>query len=189
MPYTTGGSIRWISGVRPKLPSITWDAGNHHVRETLAAAIRDVRSVVLMGPVGVGKTVLMAECEFWLALRFGYGSSAWVDAETYADDVRAGWKYASQFKDWSARFSADGIAGRIPMLFLDDLGVERENNVELVVSLLRDRHLRTLPMWVTTNLNLKDLKQRYGERTFSRLCQGAALVELHGDDRRLQVVA
>jgi DNA replication protein DnaC len=182
MPYA-GGTVRWTSAPRPILGPLLEDADNAAALESMRAAIHDGRPVVLFGAIGSGKTTIMAEMEFWTALRAGK-ETAWTDADGYAEDVRTGWRYAKRYDDWGDRFSADGIASRVPALFLDDLGNERPNNVEHVMGLLRERHQRGLPTWATTNFAIEDLAKWYTERIVSRLLDGAEWVEVGGGDRR-----
>lgn len=79
---------------------------------------------------------------------------------------------------------------QVPMLMLDDLGVEPMINnisIEQLFTLLNERSLRKLHTLVSTNLELEELEKRYNERICSRLFDRRSTVLLHfkGRDVRL----
>lgn len=72
------------------------------------------------------------------------------------------------------------------LLIVDDLGTEFTNNLVAaeLFSLLNERHLRRKPTIVSTNLDLKDLKERYADRIFSRVIERYSLYKFIGEDIR-----
>jgi len=192
MGYSSG-TVYWYGSPRPALARLsdTESAALAVVR----SSIRDGTGVVFSGRVGAGKTTLMAEIDFWLAMRvseprtvqrFWLGQPMWTDADAYCHDVMRSIDYGRQFPDWSDDYSAEGIASRAPRLFLDDLGVERptEYNADVLTRLLYARYTRNLPTWITTNLTTAAIAERYGDRILSRLVERSRFIALSGADRR-----
>lgn len=199
----TQGTIRWRGSPRPALPArLEPVAALDDVVASIASVRRGAPIPLLMrGVVGCGKTTLMAEIDLWLRTkirrpRVTRAYQAWLDdeptwwttADEYLDDVKAGWAYERKYPgDWTPDYSADGIASQVRYLFLDDVGAERDAEFarSAIDGLLRDRHVRRLPTWITTNLDADAIYQRYGERLLSRLMETHVLVTVEGGDRRL----
>jgi DNA replication protein DnaC len=205
MAYSGGGTVRWIGSDFPTMPRrFKVDKDNGTAYEAVKRAIVRDRGLVLLGPVGAGKTVLAAEAAFWLASRAGkirYPVRApwiaepcwWTRAIDFVQDVRRGWKLDGQWKDWGPDYSADGLASRVPRLFVDDLGAEvgfgspaqRDVALEAIVVMLTARLEAGRPTWFTSNLEMAELQGIYGERLVSRIRGACDVVRLSGSDRRL----
>lgn len=88
--------------------------------------------------------------------------------------------------------NADGdtmsLVTECDLLIMDDLGAE--NNTERYTSLLYEminaRQSRSMPMIINTNLNMKNIKERYQDRLWSRLFSMRALI-FCGEDNRLKI--
>lgn len=132
----------------------------------------------LVGPVGVGKThaAVAVLRELYVVQR--------------VTDVRR-WFVGSLLDrlDWRNPDNAETMsrARSASVLVLDDLGVGElsEWAVGRIGSLVNERYERTLPTIVTTNREPGVLREVVGERTYSRLAEGATVLEVGGDDRRL----
>ena len=79
---------------------------------------------------------------------------------------------------------------RFKLLCLDDLGAERDTTYmqEIVFSVIDERYQAKLPMVITTNLTLEDLKKPKNiteERIFKRVLERCFPVEATGPDRRV----
>lgn len=76
-------------------------------------------------------------------------------------------------------------------LFLDDLGAESitEWSREIFFRLFDHRLNRRLPVIVTSNLSLNELKDRMHERVVSRMLGLCVPLEIKGDDRRRLILA
>lgn len=76
------------------------------------------------------------------------------------------------------------VIKRVDLLVLDDLGAE--HNTEWAVSklfeIIDDREGKSTVY--TTNLGSKELKQRFGERNFSRLMENTEIIIMNGSDYR-----
>lgn len=132
-------------------------------------------NLVLLGPVGVGKThAAIAAC------RPAFGSGAdlvFLPVGELLDQL-----------DWRRPDSASTLERfcSIDLLIVDDLGTERSNEWtgERLYLVINRRWLDGLPTVVTTNLPADDLIAVVGERTYSRLADGATALQFSGKDQR-----
>jgi DNA replication protein DnaC len=77
----------------------------------------------------------------------------------------------------------------VPVLMLDDLGSEplmQNITIEQLFQLINERQSRGLSTVISTNLTLKELRERYTERIASRLNdpQNCRIILLEGSDLR-----
>lgn len=132
------------------------------------------RNLVLLGPVGVGKThAAVAACR---AAHFGGLSVQFSPLVELLDSLRPGGGDASL---WDL---AD-----VDRLIIDDLGSERPTDwtSERLYALVNRRWLEERPTIATTNLEPAELEEALGPRAFSRLVGNDAVVlRLSGRDRR-----
>jgi len=156
-------------------PSTTVDfAGS--VREQLdewAAAPRG-RNLLLLGPVGVGKTrAAIAACR--PAHDRGLDVAFWPTVDLL-DAMRPSAAEQLEIAD----------VADLDRLILDDVGVERSSDwtCERLDAVINRRWMDDLPTVATTNLEPAQLEERLGERTYSRLVDGAVGIRLTGGDRR-----
>ncbi|MDI3402850.1 ATP-binding protein [Streptomyces cavernicola] len=79
---------------------------------------------------------------------------------------------------------------RCPLLLLDDLGAAKasEWTEELTYRLINHRYEHLRPTLITTNLPIRDLRSKLGDRVASRLAEMTDRVTLTGDDRRRSAV-
>lgn len=76
------------------------------------------------------------------------------------------------------------------MLIIDDLGSEqiiRNVTEEYLLHILNEREMHNKPVFITTNLSLAELSDRYNERLFSRMAnrKNTIIKEIIGSDLRL----
>lgn len=135
-------------------------------------------SLLLLGPVGTGKTH-----ESFGAIRQIVHTGVAVSwaAVTAADlfaEMRP--KERGNPEAVMARYT------RIPLLLLDDLGAAKtsEWTEEITFRLINHRYEHHLATIVTSNLGGKGLRDGLGERVASRLREMARQVALKGEDRR-----
>lgn len=130
------------------------------------------RNLVLVGPVGTGKTYAA-----WAALRRVFGTGhrvGGIGAVDLLDALRPGGDGA----EW---------AKEIDVLLIDDLGAHRgtEWTDERLYGLIHHRWEQMRPIVLTANVaDGEELVDLVGERTYSRLTGGATAIRLGGDDRR-----
>lgn len=140
------------------------------------------RNLVVVGPVGSGKSHLIAA-----ALIAGY--------EAHGAPARFRWTSAATLleRERPDAEQDDGpslaVCRAVPILGFDDLGAERDTEwgIDRMRLLAADRWDHEHPIAVTSNLQLGPdgpLAARYGERTYSRLVGGAVVLKLIDTDRR-----
>lgn len=73
-----------------------------------------------------------------------------------------------------------------PILYLDDLGTEKASDwvKEQLYLVINERYNWVRPVVITTNLNMQEIAEAYGERFASRLVEMCDVIKLTGDDRR-----
>lgn len=72
------------------------------------------------------------------------------------------------------------------LLIIDDLGTEITNSAVAseLFSLLNERHLGRRATIISTNLDLRELQERYADRIFSRILERYSILKLTGPDVR-----
>lgn len=162
------------------------DAANSHV----AHAVRGWRPpawLLAVGPVGTGKTS-------WLTSLFIeqlyneslFSGALWTTEASMFERA----DIAHQHHGYTARQNVVAPYITAPMLMIDDLGASRRQLTEWQGSAMRNlfdvRYSNGLPVFITTNLSVKDLINRYGDHIHSRIisASGGALF-VPGRDRRI----
>lgn len=156
-----------------------------HIRDQLESYVRafpgnDKIVLLLFGPTGLGKTFLL-NCMGKALLDRGY-TVVRVSAFQLAE------YFVQSMFDKDNPVSLDTLA-QADVLILDDLGTEviRHNStLEWLYNLINHRIHEGKHLFISTNLSLAELKQRYFERFTSRLFGNQSLIlEFLGKDIRL----
>ncbi len=166
---------RTLAGYHPVTPS----------QEAALDAARDVirgvvRSLVLIGPPGVGKTHLAAaifgECRH---------PARWLNVADAITTLRMEIGLASEDRDAARTVAA--VAAHQGLVVLDDLGRENATDWtgELIYTLVNGRYEAILPTVVTSNRTAADLRAGPYWAAISRLAEDGRLIEIMGPDRRL----
>lgn len=145
---------------------------------------RQRNGLVIYGDAGTGKTFLAAAIGRELAARLGRRHwPVWREVHRLAQQLRD----EIGNTESPTRRVRDSLVDPDRVLILDDLGAERDSDflAEQLEAVIIRRYDDCLPLLVTTNLSLEDIKSRYGARVYSRLFEMADLVQLTGPDRRL----
>lgn len=140
---------------------------------------------LLMGEAGVGKTYILTALMNKVLLACNKFDCNLSDYVLYFPIGFLLFKLRSQRQP---REFEDCISKKF--LFLDDLGAENTTDFarEHFFSILDIRCQKKLPTFVTTNLNMNELKEKYGERVVSRLKEMCVPLTIKGSDKRVDVM-
>lgn len=144
-----------------------------------AAAAGSPGALLLLGPVGTGKT--HAACALLRAAAERGVSCQYTRTIDVARRAKAAWSE----RGTSEKAVMDGyLAPRI--LVLDELGVgtPTDGDAQRVHALIDDRYNAGLPTVFVSNLTPEDLKVQLGDRSYDRIRDGAISVGLVGESRR-----
>lgn len=145
-------------------------------------------NLLITGPVGTGKTHVgfVAGRYIWkrgftawdervMPLRFRYWPVVGLISELRKDENRR------DDKGLTMKY-----VERSSVIYLDDIGAMRQTEwvLDELYLVLETRRSACRPVIATTNLPLPALKDYLGEAAFSRLAQGAVVIETVGSDRR-----
>lgn len=172
--------------------------------------ISSSQSLLLIGPVGVGKTYAAcaqlkhyiwdscnlknpdeltlfarhlreSECSLQTTSTTSYLVEPTLDLMAYYTD-------AADYSDKSRLFEYEKTLLRISKatcLVIDDLQRKpTAQELSTMQRLIKKRHEMELPTNITTNLTLEEIEQYYGEAIFSRIKEMFKVIILSGEDRR-----
>jgi DNA replication protein DnaC len=176
MDYFAAKVPRRFAEARPDDRAAAWARG-------FAADRHSVKSLLLIGPTGTGKThhawsVLRAVADTGTQLRWQMHTAADLYAQLRPRD--------GEDSHDTFRRIADAH-----LLVLDDLGASKwtEWVEEITYRLINHRYEECLPSVFTSNLPPAKLRDALGERVASRLTEMCDRIVLKGDDRRKGGVA
>jgi DNA replication protein DnaC len=190
---------RWLewSGIRPRFRTASFELCDERNAEIVNrcrsyaasfAAGETTGGLMLMGPIGTGKTFLAVA--LLRALRLSWPAceqrdnppSYLVNAVELVDAIVASWKRnEGEPREYSWARDAQ-------LTVLDDLGLEADKEwaARQLYQLINHRYEYQLPTIVTSNATMKDLTDRLGARTVSRLVEMCEPLKLAGRDRRTE---
>ena len=135
--------------------------------------------MILKGPVGTGKTSL-AVAILQRVIR-SHGGGLFIPMASLMDNLLT---MPKRDAEEAVRF--ENKVRSTPLLILDDLGAEYENNWvrTKVDAIITERNNRLLPVIVTTNLKAEELMSTYQERIYDRLKGSSLIVNFAGESMR-----
>ncbi len=136
--------------------------------------------LLFTGKVGSGKTYLA--CSIANALIKHGRLALFVEVSDLLDRIRSTYDPGRSPDDLS-EFQLLDTARQVPLLILDDLGAHNytEWTKNKIYSIINYRLNQRLPVIVTTNIKLDEIKEYLGERTTSRLLEMCRLSKLMVD--------
>lgn len=154
-----------------------WFIGEHGTPEPPTRKVFDlsgVRGLLIVGPVGTGKTHLGSALMAHL-------SGKMIEIPYLVDCAREAVGYSE------GRPAILETAATAKIALLDDLTGTRatEFAIDTIGSIVRRRYSLQLPTVFTANSDIEGLEELFGQSLASRLFEMSELVELLGKDRRL----
>lgn len=142
-------------------------------------------SLLLFGTPGTGKTTFMRAMYMTVGFLYREEISRYEITNRYTKASELGAILKTDKDDYKRLKSGT-------CLFIDDLGFNGESEmvndygvkarpIEDIIEFRYDRQLMTV---CTTNLTSGEIKEKYGERIFSRICETFAMVPVNGQDFR-----
>lgn len=142
------------------------------------------RGIYIHGSVGTGKT--------WIAYALMSEYQKYIGGVIFKRTVDL---LASIREDMSKPFSekenlVDRILNTKQLLILDDIGAEKitDFSAEQFYRIINNRYESSLPIIFTSNLSVSQLSEKVGDRIVSRIIEMCDIVEIKGEDRRMESV-
>ncbi len=143
----------------------------------------DYRNLLLVGNTGTGKTYLLCACanECLATNKSVLYTTAYALNETFLECHLSGYE--------TKQIVMENLLD-VDALFVDDLGTEniyRNVTAEYLFVIINERIVRGKQTFISTNLSLADIRERYDERIFSRLVDKniTFVAQLTGNDKRM----
>jgi len=142
---------------------------------------KEFHNLFLYGSVGTGKTFL-SNCIAKELLDKGYSVIYFTAFQLFEHFTP---NSSGEPEDFRQNYSSLLDSN---LLILDDLGTELVNTftVSKLFQVLNERALRQKPTIISTNLSLKDFRDIYSERIFSRITSSYTLLKFSGSDIRIR---
>lgn len=136
-------------------------------------AAAENKGMLIFGGTGSGKTYVLHA----LANEKRLAVDNFVELLTQFRDYIQKGIYNQELKEYSNQ----------EYLLIDDIGAEKTTDfvLEFLYLLTNSRYENMKRTVLTTNLSIKDFRERYGDRILSRISEMCLLFELEGEDRRL----
>ncbi len=150
-------------------------------REKLSAWAKSrTHSLVITGPVGVGKTY--AACALALLCQEANATTKYTSQASILRAIRSTW-------GTRAERSEEGVWRELTtpsVLIVDDIGAARgnDNDAMRISELIDERYNEQKPTVLVTNLKPEQLKVELGDRAYDRICEGGKLIVMGGESRR-----
>lgn len=141
---------------------------------------KNYRNLVFCGTVGTGKSFLA--CCIAHELLENCHSVLYMSAPQLFDTM-AQYQFGND-REGKAEFSRELYD--CELLIIDDLGTELTNSfvASSLFTIVSERHNHNHPTIITTNLSLQDIRDRYSDRTLSRVTGNYDFILLSGPDVR-----
>ncbi|MCK5610599.1 ATP-binding protein [Candidatus Pacearchaeota archaeon] len=140
-------------------------------------------SLVLSGKTGRGKTHLAVASLLYMMKKYENGKPLFLSAPELFVELR------DRIKNNVTEQSIIDRYLRVPLLLIDDLGVETttDRSVETFYSIVDGRSRSNNQLIITSELTLREIGEIYGDRLASRLCGMGEYLRIEGDDYRIKM--
>lgn len=139
---------------------------------------------IFLGNAGIGKTLLMKRlCIKALMAHIPYDYKVTQDIQFLP--VSNLLKRAKNFESEDSQNILE-LCLNSKILFLDDLGAENATQFaqEIIFNILDTRCSKSLQTFISSNLTMQEIKEKYSERIQSRIKELCIPVDVKGDDKR-----
>lgn len=154
--------------------------GQDELKEQIKKSAVSGRSIMLTGLIGTGKTHLaISSARLLIKTEFEKSEQLLnLKITTISEMQSAILDKVKTIDDYK----------RAEVLIIDDLGAEKDGDWinSKIFELINYRYMQELPTIITTNLNGKELAERIGQRTVSRIVEMCDCYRIEGKDYRLK---
>ena len=140
------------------------------------------KGLLLTGISGTGKTHLVASITNYLLKQLV--SVVFVVVPDILQDIRNTYNYNGAEVESRIMYGLN----ECDLLILDDIGVEKKSDwtIEKIFTIIDNRYSNQKPIIYTTNCSSDDLKERVGNRSFSRIIETTEILKLTCDNYRFR---
>jgi DNA replication protein DnaC len=173
----------WNPKIPPRFEKAVYEHVPENIRQLFETMKTTRKGIYIHGKVGTGKTHI-AYALYRNAVQKAHAYGRFWNTTELLRDIRLDFDRGAYDKHRTEEelMKYDGI------LFLDDIGAEKNSDwaTETFYMVINKRYNDQLPMVFTSNLSIKDLSAHLDDRTASRIVETCDIIELKGEDRRLQ---
>ena len=141
------------------------------------------KGLLFIGSYGIGKTAMMDTFQE-IGRRLMPNNFMWFKSVSTLDVVEEFEASDNQNKESFFKKYND-----VRTIYFDDFGTESDasnyGKKNLMKEILEKRYLNKKKTYLTTNLSMMEIKEKYGNRVFSRLPEMFNIIEFKGDDFRM----
>lgn len=133
------------------------------------------KGIFLYGGAGTGKTYAL----YALSMTHDIKVENWVEV---LEEIKTRMAHGHAVGDLIDNITSE------KKLAIDDVGAEKHTDYsqEKLYMIVNRMYNRMNRLFISTNLSLAEFQEKYGERLFSRIAEMCDIVELTGEDKRLQ---
>ena len=161
------------------IPKRYEDADIEKVSKVLQDAIRDSKEkqgmgIFMFGSTGTGKTYTL----YAISKKYDIKVESWIDI---MEDMKSRMSNNQSVGDMIDNLTSEKC------LAIDDIGAENQTNYsqEKFYMIINRMYNKMSRVFLSTNLTLEQFQTKYGERLFSRIAEMCEIVELTGEDKRI----
>ncbi len=151
------------------------------------------KGLFLFGECGTGKTYdVYALTKYFIALDY---EAAVFNLPKLLNIIRASYRKQSIYNEETDSYSSSFVHDvkdikelvKLEILTIDDIGAEKPTDwvMETLYDLINERYEECKITIFTSNLSLDELAERLGDRIPSRIAEMCEIIELKGEDKRL----
>ncbi len=160
-----------------------WEDVPDALKKALTVSRETRRGIYIHGTVGTGKThIAYAMCDYAQDVMH-LKAQFWNTTELLAD-IRDDFDR----NNYDKKRREEMLMEFRGLLFLDDIGAEKMTEwvQEQFYRIVNRRYEEALPTIFTSNLPIRELGERLGDRTASRIVEMCDIYPLNGADRRIE---